>query len=95
MGPLCPWQCDKALKSECWKGSVHSKSFDEQRRGPKEAFRRSGRNSIAKVLDSGLSRMPSLAGLVERVSPLEEFNTLHRNQSSVRASIKLKESDLV
>ena len=62
---------------------------------PREEIRRNRRNSIDRVLDSGLSRMHSLEGLVERVSPLEEFNTLHRNQSSVRASIKLKESDLV
>ncbi len=31
----------------------------------------------------------------ERVSPLEEFNTLYRNRDLVRASIKLKESNLV
>ena len=31
----------------------------------------------------------------ERLSPLEEFNTLHRHASGVRASIKLKESDIV
>jgi hypothetical protein len=31
----------------------------------------------------------------ERLSPLEEFNTLHRHVSGVRASIKLKESDIV
>ena len=62
---------------------------------PREHIRRSRRNSIDRVLDSGLSRMHKPEGLVERVSPLEEFNTLHRNQSSVRASIKLKESGLV
>jgi len=33
--------------------------------------------------------------LSERVSPLEEFNTLHRHHPGVRASIKLKESGLV
>ena len=31
----------------------------------------------------------------ERLSPLEEFNTLHRHVSWVRASIKLKQSDIV
>jgi hypothetical protein len=31
----------------------------------------------------------------ERISPLEEFNTLYRNRDLVRASIKLKESNLV
>ena len=31
----------------------------------------------------------------QEVSPLEEFNTLHRNVDGVRASIKLKESDVV
>ena len=32
---------------------------------------------------------------VERVSPLEEFNTLYRNKDMVRASIKLKESNVI
>ena len=67
----------------------------ELKGNPGEDIRKSRRNTIDRVLDLGLSRMHSLEGLVERVSPLEEFNTLHRNQSSVRASIKLKESDLV
>ena len=31
----------------------------------------------------------------ERLSPLEEFNTLHRHVSGVRASIKMQESDIV
>jgi hypothetical protein len=31
----------------------------------------------------------------QRISPLEEFNTLYRNRDLVRASIKLKESNLV
>ena len=31
----------------------------------------------------------------ERISPLEEFNTLFRNADCVRKSIKLKESDIV
>ena len=31
----------------------------------------------------------------ERVSPLEEFNTLHRHCEGVRKSIKLKESSIV
>ena len=31
----------------------------------------------------------------ERLSPLEEFNTLHKHISGVRASIKLKESNIV
>ena len=52
-----------------------SESSNEQRGGPREAFRRSRRNSFDRVLDSGLSKMHSLEGLVERVSPLEEFNT--------------------
>ena len=30
-----------------------------------------------------------------RVSPLEEFNTLHRHREGVRKSIKLKESSIV
>ena len=30
-----------------------------------------------------------------RVSPLEEFNTLHRHREGVRQSIKLKESSIV
>ncbi len=32
---------------------------------------------------------------IERVSPLEEFNTLYRNKDMVRASIKLKESNVI
>lgn len=32
---------------------------------------------------------------VTRVSPLEEFNTLHRHREGVRKSIKLKESSIV
>ena len=32
---------------------------------------------------------------VVRVSPLEEFNTLHRHREGVRKSIKLKESSIV
>ena len=32
---------------------------------------------------------------IERVTPLEEFNTLYRNKDMVRASIKLKESNLI
>ena len=31
----------------------------------------------------------------ERMSPLEEFNTLHRNKEGVRKSIKIKESSIV
>ena len=31
----------------------------------------------------------------QRVSPLEEFNALYRNKDMVRASIKLKESNVV
>jgi len=31
----------------------------------------------------------------ERLSPLEEFNTLHKHVDGVRASIKLKESHIV
>ena len=31
----------------------------------------------------------------ERMSPLEEFNTLHRHTDTVRKSIKLKESSIV
>ena len=31
----------------------------------------------------------------ERMSPLEEFNTLHRNTEGVRRSIKVKESSIV
>ena len=31
----------------------------------------------------------------ERMSPLEEFNTLYRHSQSVRKSIKLKESSIV
>ena len=31
----------------------------------------------------------------ERMSPLEEFNTLHRNTEGVRKSIKMKESSIV
>ena len=32
---------------------------------------------------------------IERLSPLEQFNTLHRHVNGARASIKLKESDIV
>ena len=35
------------------------------------------------------------SGQIERVTPLEEFNTLYRNKDMVRASIKLKESNLI
>ena len=34
-------------------------------------------------------------GVNERFSPLEEFNTLHKHVQGVRASIKLKESNIV
>ena len=52
---------------------------------------RSRRNSLERVLEGEGGRRSG----PERVSPLEEFNTLHRFHSGVRASIKLKESDLV
>ena len=84
----------KMLDSEKFSNQNSEGSKDLQM-GPREAFRRSRRNSMEHVLDEHLSRRKSYDGLSDRVSPLEEFNTLHRNQSSVRASIKLKESDLV
>ena len=45
-------------------------------------------------LDRGLDTT-SLEPEERRVSPLEEFNTLHRHTEGVRRSIKLKESSIV
>ena len=47
-------------------------------------------SSLDRGLDTG-----SLEQEERRVSPLEEFNTLHRHTEGVRRSIKLKESSIV
>ena len=56
--------------------------------------------SVESGLDtSSLDRRGLDTGSLEqeerRVSPLEEFNTLHRHTEGVRRSIKLKESSIV
>ena len=58
-----------------------------------EGIRRSRRNSLEGLVDRPVDR--TVNKVVDRVSPLEEFNALHRHHPGVRASIKLKESDLV
>ena len=58
-----------------------------------EGIRRSRRNSLEGLVDRPADR--TVNKVVDRVSPLEEFNALHRHHPGVRASIKLKESDLV
>ena len=74
-------------------------------------IRDAGRDSVEQCSDddessSGSSVPTQLLSMVdsetseksvegERVSPLEEFNTLHRHTEGVRKSIKLKESSIV
>ena len=84
--------CDR-LESQAEKeGRGEEKVREEGRKREEERLegsrRRSRRNSLEGLVDR-------VDRVVDRVSPLEEFNTLHRHHPGVRASIKLKESDLV
>ena len=78
--------CDRLESQVEREGRVEEKVREEVRKEERlEVTRRSRRNSLEGLVDR----------VVDRVSPLEEFNTLHRHHPGVRASIKLKESDLV
>ena len=50
-------------------------------------------NSSFESIPTQLLSMHS--DICERMSPLEEFNTLHRNTEGVRRSIKVKDSSIV
>ena len=54
-------------------------------------------DTISEELDHVTSETVTLksGSVSERVSPLEEFNTLHRNVDNIRASIKVRESKVV
>ena len=83
--------CDRLETQPEREGRGEEKGREEGRKREEERLegsRRSRRNSLEGLVDR-----PDR--VVDRVSPLEEFNTLHRHHPGVRASIKLKESDLV
>ena len=83
--------CDRLESQAEREGRGEEKGREEGRKREEERLegsRRSRRNSLEGLVDR-----PDR--VVDRVSPLEEFNTLHRHHPGVRASIKLKESDLV
>ena len=51
-------------------------------------------------LNSSIESVPTAvisvtSDLCERMSPLEEFNTLHRHTDTVRKSLRIKESSIV
>ena len=46
-------------------------------------------------LNSSFESIPVLSDKYERMSPLEEFNSLHNHSEGMRRSIKVKESNIV